>query len=167
MPASWEVWSVSVGEGRAVVVGEGDERAMVAAAGIKNMAAERHAPGLVFMALREGETPTAEAAQAILLERDGVAPLTPAEREDPEVFAEIAGDRAATWQPVLMDLLELELNGQLEGVRAIVAELLRMVREPMPFTEPGELARHASRALAGGSYARAGALLAAEIAQAP
>jgi hypothetical protein len=38
-------------------------------------------------------------------------------------------DLARAWQPVLMDLAELDEAGALAGVRAIIAERLRQVRE--------------------------------------
>lgn len=173
--APWQVWSVDVAGGRAVAVAEGTETEMAAAAGTKNMAAERHAPGLVFMALPGDQQPSFEDAQALLLERDGAAPLTPAEREDPAVAAEITGQPGvpAAWKPVLMDLLELDMNGQLAGVRAVVAELLTMIRRgELPADLPAAAAAATGVGRAGRQpparwYAQAAAMLAAQVSKDP
>lgn len=173
---TWQVWAVDVADGKAVAVAEGTETEMTAAAGTKNMAAERHAPGLVFMALPGDQQPSFDDAQAILIERNGAATLTPAGRDDPAVFAALTGEPfspPAVWKPVLMDLLELDMNGHLAGVRAIVAELLTMIRRrELPADLPAAAAAAIGVGRAPGQqdpdpwFAQAAAMLAAQVSQA-
>lgn len=133
MPASrqWNVWSVHVGESRALVVDEGTEAAAVESAGRRNLAAARHRmAGLVFMALPDGATPLAADAEAILIERDGAAPVA----ADPDAMA-------ASWAPVMMDLVELDEAGALRGVRAVIAARLAMARNRKPDSLDGTVAK--------------------------
>lgn len=66
-----------------------------------------------------------------------------------------------SWTPLLQDLLELDRAGALAGIRAIIAERLRQVREDL--IRDAVPHRMAGTALGHGEYARAAALLAAEI----
>jgi hypothetical protein len=116
-------------------VGAGTEDAVIADAGTRNLAAATHAPGLVFMAIPAGHSPTLADAQAILMERQGAAPLTPAERaaeladEDPPTYAELAdGAQMVTWRPLLQTLLDLEGAGALGGIRAVIGKRMNRVR---------------------------------------
>lgn len=70
MSGTWEVWSVHLGEGRALVVDEGAKMQARESATRRNAAAARHIPDLVFLALPAGSQPSREQAETALAERN-------------------------------------------------------------------------------------------------
>jgi hypothetical protein len=71
-----------------------------------------------------------------------------------------AGVGIASWTPLLKDLLDLDRAGALGGIRAVIAERLRMVREQD--ADSGWVAEAAAQMVAG-NLVLAAAALAAEI----
>jgi hypothetical protein len=67
----------------------------------------------------------------------------------------------SNWQPVLLDLVELEETGALAGIRAIIAERLGQVRTGS--ADIADPARLAAECINSGNHAWTAALLAAEI----
>jgi hypothetical protein len=86
---------------------------------------------------------------------------------DPETEA-VLGERSRDWRELRVHLMELEAAGALNGVRVVVAERVRQVREDATAGSDrglthGELLAYAHRRLHLGKYRQAAALLAAEI----
>jgi len=72
------------------------------------------------------------------------------------------------WLPIIMDLTALDTAGALGGIRAIITERLRQVRDGAPverdrYLTHGELVAYAHRRMHLGKIRQAAALLAAEI----
>ena len=62
-------------------------------------------------------------------EREQLPPMPPGWM--PATESEVAGIRSHIdqhWQPVILDLIELDSAGALAGIRAVIAERLRQVR---------------------------------------